>query len=406
MKTKSCLSNLEKGQILPIVVLSLFALIAMAALLIDGGMLMSHRRTAQAAADAGAMAGATHLCPNTYDINLAISTATQYVSNNNAGIANPPTVSGNSILVETIVESSSFFARIFNQMALTAQAEAEASCLILGSASDRVLPVVFPCIPDDFFNEFGDDYSFTLDEQGTCASKFYDGFGIPTDEEYSELVLNGYITIIMDTDDDTAYCKPEGPFECDVDGDGRNEIVAAGSRGWLSLDGTSNPTNLKKWITDGFDGTIYTGYWLSTITGVDNSMFDTVKSIEGDQVTVPLFNSFCRLGKPSEIPCSGWQEGDNDDYVRTGVGVTSYRINAFGKFVVTCVHSTGQDVTNDKGVKGSRCGFRDWLIKTDPYNVDSGPNLKSIEGYYIEMVEGIGISGGDPAGTYIVQLTK
>lgn len=406
MNTKLRFTNFEKGQILPIVVLSLFALIAMAALMIDGGMLLSHRRTAQAAADAGALAGAHILCPGEGGPSQADGVAREYVEKNKTEVISISFPQTNTINVKTTVNSQAFFARIFNQTGLTATAEAEASCTILGSATERVLPVVFPCIPDSYFNEFGDDYTFPIGEELKCASKFYDGFGIPTDEEYSYLIENGYITIIMDTDDDTAYCKPEGPFECDVDGDGWNDIVAAGSRGWLSLDGTNNPTDLKKWITSGFDGTIYTGYWLSSVTGVDNSIFDTIKSIEGDAVIVPLFNAFCRLGKPSEVPCTGWQEGDNDDYVRTGVGVTSYRINGFGKFVVTCVHSTGQDVTNVQGTKGSRCLFRDWLIKNDDYDVPSTPNVKSIEGYYIEAVESIGVSGGDPAGTYIVQLTK
>ncbi len=56
-------NKVEVGQILPIVALSMVALIAMAALIIDGAVIMSHRRTAQAAADAAALAGAEWLCP-------------------------------------------------------------------------------------------------------------------------------------------------------------------------------------------------------------------------------------------------------------------------------------------------------------------------------------------------------
>jgi len=56
MKTKLSIKNFEKGQVLPILVISTLVMIMMAALMIDGGMLLAHRRTAQAAADAGAAA--------------------------------------------------------------------------------------------------------------------------------------------------------------------------------------------------------------------------------------------------------------------------------------------------------------------------------------------------------------
>ena len=53
MKRYSFMKKLEKGQVIPLVVLMLFAIIGMIALILDGGGLMSNRRTAQAAADAG-----------------------------------------------------------------------------------------------------------------------------------------------------------------------------------------------------------------------------------------------------------------------------------------------------------------------------------------------------------------
>jgi len=61
---KTCLlfTEIEKAQILPIVAIGMFAMIGMAALLLDSGVLMANRRSAQAAADAGALAGARLIC--------------------------------------------------------------------------------------------------------------------------------------------------------------------------------------------------------------------------------------------------------------------------------------------------------------------------------------------------------
>ena len=48
--------RLESGQVIPLVVIMMVAILGMVALVLDGGSLMSDRRTAQAAADAGAIA--------------------------------------------------------------------------------------------------------------------------------------------------------------------------------------------------------------------------------------------------------------------------------------------------------------------------------------------------------------
>ena len=55
-------NKLETGQVIPLVVLMIFVIIGMVALILDGGSIMSNRRTAQAAADAGALAGAQRVC--------------------------------------------------------------------------------------------------------------------------------------------------------------------------------------------------------------------------------------------------------------------------------------------------------------------------------------------------------
>jgi uncharacterized membrane protein len=67
-------------------VISTLVMIMMAALMIDGGMLLSHRRTAQAAADAGALAGAESLCPGGGGQGQASLAAAEYVARNKADV--------------------------------------------------------------------------------------------------------------------------------------------------------------------------------------------------------------------------------------------------------------------------------------------------------------------------------
>jgi uncharacterized membrane protein len=149
MKTKLSMNKFEKGQVLPILVISTLVMVMMAALMIDGGMLLSHRRTAQAAADAGALAGAESLCPGGGGQGQASMAAAEYVARNKADVEGITFPDGNTIRVETSVTSQAFFARIFAIFGLTAGAEAEANCSPVSKAS--VLPVGFPCYPASYY---------------------------------------------------------------------------------------------------------------------------------------------------------------------------------------------------------------------------------------------------------------
>jgi len=87
--------RLEKGQVIPLVVVMLFAIIGMTALILDGGSVLSNRRTAQAAADAGALAGAKRACSGHSDGKVVAET---YAYNNGATTANA-FVSGTEVTV-------------------------------------------------------------------------------------------------------------------------------------------------------------------------------------------------------------------------------------------------------------------------------------------------------------------
>ena len=144
----------ETGQIIPFVVVAFIVIIMLAAVMVDGGSLLLNRRAAQAAADAGALAGAKQLCNVDSQANraAAIAVAVDYVSKNNATIpeGQPPAIITVPMLsyhilginVKTSVSNESFFARIFGETGLTAVAEATAGCYH-PSQIVRLLPIAF-----------------------------------------------------------------------------------------------------------------------------------------------------------------------------------------------------------------------------------------------------------------------
>ena len=143
MNTK--LFSKTKGQIIVLFALGLLALIALAALVLDGGMLFLNRRTAQAAADAGALAGARALCYEGSE-ETAINTAIQFATTENGGSTATASIDADSgdIVVDVTMNQSSFFARVFNIDTLNVPATASANCFPPGSARN-VIPVAWAC---------------------------------------------------------------------------------------------------------------------------------------------------------------------------------------------------------------------------------------------------------------------
>jgi hypothetical protein len=143
--------NDEKGQVIPAVVIMLFAIIAMVALLLDGGTLMMNKRSAQVAADAGALAGAKLMCAAGYNPTTVLNTASTYATQNYATNAVPSiltkTIGGKDaqvIQMQTSVTNSSFFARIFGYSELNSNAVAQAGCFTTCEAKG-MLPVSWSC---------------------------------------------------------------------------------------------------------------------------------------------------------------------------------------------------------------------------------------------------------------------
>ena len=106
----------EKGQNLVIFALIFVGLIAVVALLIDGGFVLARRRTAQAAADAAALAAAEEYCRgDAFDAASAEIVASTYAGINEAGLApggfsaDPST---RRVTVTTLINHDSFFAHV------------------------------------------------------------------------------------------------------------------------------------------------------------------------------------------------------------------------------------------------------------------------------------------------------
>ncbi|HUS88917.1 MAG TPA: pilus assembly protein TadG-related protein, partial [Desulfosporosinus sp.] len=142
MKINNRFSKFEKAQVMPALLVALIILIVFAALIIDGGSIMLNRRTAQASADAGAMAGARELCFSTGADPLDV--ARNYALINEAATAAAQLDNG-LVSVNTSVINDSFFAKIINENSLDAGAEAAAGCF--SPDGNYLMPIAWSCRP-------------------------------------------------------------------------------------------------------------------------------------------------------------------------------------------------------------------------------------------------------------------
>lgn len=259
-----------KGQVLVIVVILVFGIAAMLMLILDGGFDYMYRRQAQNAADAGALAGVVEICGGNPDYVAAKAAATDYVERNGA-IIHPDFIddasffpTSDSITVTTQITFKTSFGKLFDLDEIQVRADASAECGNVVTA-DGVIPSAFPCDPNPPEGEEG--YS-DLSDSVDCKVKFGDpeaqiGDYVEDDEDlWDEMV------IMVDSSDDTLYCQPAGPIDCDINGDGIPDIISADSKGWLNLNGgVIDTTELVNWITNGYDDVqISPNTWVSEYT--------------------------------------------------------------------------------------------------------------------------------------------
>jgi Flp pilus assembly protein TadG len=317
--------NLERGQIIPIVVVALIVMIGMSALILDGGGILLNRRTAQNAADAGALAGARVLCrdsnPTSNDIYNAVY---QYTITENQATAFTWTVTDNrvgdvdglakgEVVVTVEVENESFFARIFNQDTLTAQASAGAGCFTYTlniTSPEIVLPIAYPCnLPAvGSISQDCDYHPLPWSEIEAVADNYnYDpAKGSPTTAQsrgISDDLFAAHrdkIYIVMESNE---LCG-EG-LNCNLFGndDGRYQINSS-QRGWLNLTNAPNNgnNNIMGWINNGLSEEINIPTWLNLIPGNRAVNYRLIRDNRLDElVWVPVFNDISQNGSSVQV---------------------------------------------------------------------------------------------------------
>jgi Flp pilus assembly protein TadG len=421
MMKKTGFRKVETAQIIPIVVIGLLVIIMFAALLVDGGGLLLNRRTAQAAADAGALAGARKLCAGDTSANrsLASSAANLYVTLNNATLEQTSfstvVVSNTNVLginVTASVTNPSFFAGIFGQDNLVAKATATAGCYH-PSVTTHIMPIAFyfqtppikannadcsditkPCTLINW------DYTGLLDTLRATSTN-----DLPLDDIY----------IVADK---TKVCEKRVPGEI-ICTDMKSN-VAGGNRTWLDFTLLADMSNLAKVIKEGVSKPLALPSWLNGIPGTNSAVYggenysqlDPIQNYEdlaARLVIMPVFNKFC-ASNPA-VNCA--DPGDNFEYL-VKVNSDSYRLSGLAPFIVTCT------------MKSGKCEFGDCLPANTGINTTSKPmcpgfayalsqdpdislDKSSIEGYFVDnspmdiYIEG---TAGVDAGLDVVSLTK
>jgi hypothetical protein len=394
--------KLEVGQVIPLVVLMLFVIIGMAALILDGGAIMSNRRTAQAAADSSALAGAQRLCSNEPD---AYAVAFNYATNNNAEPDSITVDTPNRIVsVKTRVQHPSFFAGIFGEDTLAATAQATAGCFY-PSVGKRVLPIAFyyESPPVKAHEAKCDDIT------KPCNIVNWD---------FDELMALLKSTPITNQPLEAIYVIADSAKVCQKNVSG--EIVCyemaknpdGGNRTWIEL-GELNLTNknLKEVIKSGIDKPIETKAWIPGKSGLvaavfnaDNysqlEVYDGIGNLPYRLVMVPVFDLFCS-GDPRHNDC-GAEPDDNYYLPKNPNNDNHYRLVSFAPFLVTCV------------TKGGDCEFGVCTqvgnkAKCPGYMVSNPSGQVAIEGYFVSGIpidKWVSGTGGVDLGYYLISLTE
>ncbi len=410
-----------RGQILVIFALALLALLAVSALVLDGGQIFMNRRSAQTAADAGALAGAHEYCFG--NPANAAAEAQQYAQTENystTASVNVNTIE-QTVRVDTTISHPTFLAQLLGRDTAEVQASATAGCYYPGAA-EHLLPIAWSCRPpvtesiSGVCQEKGLDWGDQLkplidgkDLDGNPISKVtIDGVDYTTPYVFKNGIVDNRVYIIMDSDQagiDHCVEIPGGGDEltCDMDGDGSIDLLGSGDRSWLYID----EYNLKKSITNFFGLTLSVHTWSPGQTGVNAAVLDTISDeIISKQsiVLVPVVNAVCP--KSTGVNSSTCQdaahtgttgvplEPGESDIVLSGNGNTYYHIVGFAPFYVTCVKKKGSD----------KCAGHTWAV--DYGNMKD--NVKTIEGYFIDNypIDNVYGSGGIDLGIRIVSLTE
>jgi len=399
--------KVEAGQILPIVAIGMFAIIGLAAILLDGGVLMANRRSAQAAADAGALAGARLICQHA-DPSMIEAVALQYAVDLNG--ADPSTTAAYNpstglVTVVAKMEQNSWFARIFGEDTLSTGASATAGCYH-PSQSDHVLPIAFyyespPVNADSTICSPGNPCTLVNWDFDVLMTTL---IGTPV----TSLPLDN-IYIVAET---TKVCEKSisGTIVCSE----MKANASGGNRVWIDLSEIADTSNLKKVIENGLKNPLRTPAWINGEAGVnaavyDGTIFSNLAAIAGYEsyparlIYVPLFDQYCPIGRTCE------SNPDVYDYL-VNENQPAYRLVGFAPFVITCVTKNdkcefGNCIPAKTGPNDTNKAICPGFLAADPTTY---PDKRAIEGYFVEGLPAgmdTGGTGGVDAGIDIISLS-
>ncbi len=366
----------QSGQTLVLVALLMVAFIAMLAVILDGGYAYLQKRNAQTAADAGAMAGARELCLSG-DTTLATQVAADYAITRNRALEADIVITGGEVQVTGRIPFSTFFGGLLGQPSITSSAIAAANCFPPSTATG-VLPLAWHCALNLVKTDpvTGGKY---------CDLQFDDGDRVG---DLSELYIILNSRKVGEEDD--PFCTSEGgPVDCDLDGDGDEELMVGGDRSWLDLSGGGGgASELVDWIRNGFSPQVQMHTWYAGQSGVANSIFFSINA--GSQYVLPVYDKIS-VGVPVSpqldlVPL-------DDVVLSSGTWTNYFHVISFSLFIPTCVHATG----------GDSC------LLYDEYraNGDLGPDDKTIEGFFVKgSAIGLGGQGELDAGAFTLYLTR
>jgi hypothetical protein len=411
----------DDGQSLVLVTLMIVGFIALLLLVLDGGYLYLNRRIAQAAADAGALAGARDYCEFEL-VDKAKGVAEAYVLNNNAlTTTDDITVdtSTGEVTVISNIEYETFFGGLFGLLNGEVQATASAICAP-PSYSTAPLPVAWSCHPPNF----GEDDN-PPDDPMNCGLDVWEEAGEPNFNNEED---QHYFYVIMDSEkvtEDTMCVFPpnsmydtgeevscdggeyqEGYVDCDFDNDCSDDIFGTGNRSWLDFTGGGGGANeLRRFIRAEDKLEVRVHSWLGGQPGNIDRVYQDVKTyLEGKDAIIPIFDMYCDHRPDPDNPDETCVIHPTEDLPEVedwfpdkleGKGDEHFHVNAFAKFHITCVRSS----------KSDDCPVINSIID----QFEAPDNILSIEGYFVTGFSpdfGSLTIGGANTETYIVKLTR
>lgn len=402
----------NQGQIIPLFVIFLPVVIALVALILDGGTLMFSRRQAQAAADAGALAGARELCRHSTNLTV-VNTAVSFAVQNKATDASATIANGQVDVIAHVV-TDSFFSKLFGMNSLDGQAEAAAGCFSPSAA--HTLPIAWSCKAPVGGSDSPDCQLFSLDwttemdplvkiNNGTLGSvDIHNNGTVNAPWTFKTNYLSKYLYVIVDSNKIPVDINPclsaGGTINCDINGDGIDDIITGGNKSWLDLNGGGGgASSLVGWVNGENVPLLSIHTWLGGQQGNDVTVYKAVEDLTNPVVLIPVFNGYCTQNPETMPSCETILHNPvppEEKVVAVGGNSAYFHIIGISAFYVTCVDDGGN----------SKCPGGQAFVAANPSLKNS---VKTIEGYFVSNYPfdlGSPGTGGVDVGVHIISLTK